>query len=813
MVIHNPCSLLSLANHAVGITFVDHAGTTPYPKSLIEEYSQDLLTNLLGNPHSGSSSSQYTTKRIDNIRVQVLGLFNANPDDFDVVFVPNATAAIKLVAECLRDHPDGFWYRYHRDSHTSLVGLREVATMGHDCFESADMAVWLDGKDGLGAGSRADGLGLIGYPAQSNLNGHRLPLDWIAKIRDTSRQSGQKVFTLLDAAAQLSTSYLDLGDPTRAPDFTALSFHKIFGFPDLGALLVRKESGHVLRQKRYFGGGTVDVVSCKGEPWHMKKVGPLHQLLEDGTLPFHSIVALETAMRVQKRLFGSQEQISRQTTYLSHRLYSSLIALRHGNGSPVCAVYKDPVSSYGDSRTQGPMTAFNLRNSLGQWISLAEVEKLAVIKKIHLRSGGLCNPGGTASYLSLNAEQLKRNYSNGQRCDEGSGHSEVFPTGILRVSLGAVSTLDDITALLEFIKEFFVCSVPEIPNKLKRVLSLPQFYIETLTIFPIKSCAGWQVPKNVPWIIKPEGLAWDREWCLLHQGNHTSLSQKRYPKMALIRPDLDLANGLLRIRYHGSLPSSNPSEICVPLHTNPKEYRRYSSSKNPPTYKVCGDIFEADIYTSNEISDFLTRVLDIPCHLARFSPDGHGSSMRYSKPHLITAQQSRRKQLSLTPPTSPAHRLLLSNESPILVISRSSLNRLNESIKAKSPAGKAASAKVFRANIEIAEDPQKSPGLEQPFIEDSWQHMTIIRSNHKVSDPDTTGRETILEVLGPCRRCQMVCIDQRTGERNEEPFVTLAKTRRIEGQVNFGVHAGLATGGDATGTVQVGDRVIGCRYS
>ena len=728
-----------------------------------------------------------------------------------MIFVSNATTAIKLVAECLRDNPGGFWYKYHRDSHTSLVGLREVATMGHDCFESADMGAWLGGKTGLGTSSGDEGLGLIGYPAQSNLDGHRIPLNWIARIRDMSRHSGQKVFTLLDAAALLSTSHLDLGDSIRAPDFTALSFQKMFGFPDLGALIVRKDSSHVLRQRQYFGGGTVDVVSCKGESWHMKKGGSLHQQLEDGTLPFHNIIALETAMRVQKRLFGSQEQISRQTAYLSSQLYDSLIALRHGNGSPVCTVYKATMSSYQNSQTQGPIIAFNLRDNRGKWVNLAEVEKLAAIKKIHLRSGGLCNPGGTASYLKLSAEQLKQNYSNGQRCDEESEHSNIAPTGTLRVSLGAISTIHDIMALLEFIKEFFICSLPEVPNPLQQTPSLPQFYVEALTVFPIKSCAGWHVPQNVPWTIKSEGLAWDREWCLVHQGNYTSLSQKKYPKMALIRPDLDLTNGVLRVRYHGSLSGSYPSEICVPLHGSPKDYHHYSSRENPPTYKVCGDSFKADIYTSHEITDFFTHVLDVPCYLARFPPGGHSSSMRHSKPHLIRSQQSKRKQL-LPVPTSPTHRLLLSNESPILVISRSSLNRLNESIKAKSPAGKAASAKVFRANIEIAEDPQMSPGLEQPFIEDSWQRMTITHINDEVSVPNTTSRETILEVLGPCRRCQMVCIDQMTGERNEEPFVTLAKTRRAEGQVNFGVHAGLAADDDADGMVKVGDMVTGCRY-
>ena len=45
------------------------------------------------------------------------------------------------------------------------------------------------------------------------------------------------------------------------------------------------------------------------------------------------------------------------------------------------------------------------------------------------------------------------------------------------------------------------------------------------------------------------------------------------------------------------------------------------------------------------------------------------------------------------------------------------------------------------------------------------------------------------QLLGPCRRCHMVCIDQQTAVKNEEPFITLSKTRRIDGRVLFGQHA------------------------
>lgn len=102
-------------------TYLDHAGTTLYAKSLIERFSADMIANLYGNPHSASNASQLTTRRIEDVRLRLLQMFNADPQEFDVVFVANATAGIKLVMDAFRDQDEGFWYGYHRDAHTSLI--------------------------------------------------------------------------------------------------------------------------------------------------------------------------------------------------------------------------------------------------------------------------------------------------------------------------------------------------------------------------------------------------------------------------------------------------------------------------------------------------------------------------------------------------------------------------------------------------------------------------------------------------------------------------------------------------------------------
>ncbi|KAH9844464.1 Molybdenum cofactor sulfurase [Teratosphaeria destructans] len=757
--------------------YLDHAGTTLYSKRLMERFQADMMADLFGNPHSTSPSSQRSTALVEDVRHELLRFFNADPNDFDLVFTSNATAAIKLVMEGFREQQGGFWYGYHVDSHTSLVGVRESAVQ-HRCFASDyEVENWV-----MGPSDQGQRYCLFAYPAQSNMNGRRLPLGWCERIRCNSRSG--RVYTLLDAAAYASTTPLNLDD-VAAADFTAVSLNKIFGFPDLGALILRKSSAHIFDRRNYFGGGTVDMVVSLREQWHAAKCGPPHERLEDGTLPIHSLLALRSAIRVHNELCGSQHQVARHTADLTTRLYRGLSSLRHGNGEPVCVVYKSPSAIIGDSLAQGPILAFNLKDRKGSWVSNVEIERLVHVKNISIRIGGVCNPGGITQALDLEPWEMRENFSAGHRCGGENGIMNGKPTGVLRASLGAMSTRSDVTRFVEFIEEFFVdrhSDIPEpsSPKLVDRDVS-QRFYVERLMVYPIKSCAGWRVPEGIPWDVRKEGLMWDREWCIVHQGTRKALSQKQHPRMALIVPILDFKKGILKI----TAPNIGES-ISVPLSKDPTCF--YATEPAARDASVCGDQINARFYSSAALAHFLTEALGVPCTLARYPAVSAGSPpARHSKAHLPQSQGQIRE---------PQIPLLLSNESPILTISRSSLNRLNEHIKAKG--GKAAHPSVFRANIVLAENPWLPPGQEQPWAEDRWRGMRI-------------GGDTgvPMDFLGGCRRCQMVCIDQRSGEKNQEPFLTLAKTRRFEGGVLFGIHTSLACDASppADQRIKVGDAV------
>ncbi|KAK8048604.1 MOSC N-terminal beta barrel domain-containing protein [Apiospora phragmitis] len=736
--------------------YLDHAGTTLYAKSLVDEFAVDMTTNLFGNPHSASSSSQSSTARIDDVRVQVLQLFNADPTEFDVVFVANATAGIKLVADALRSAPGGFSFMYHQACHTSLVGVRQESKTSF-CIDTETVQKLVGGSPLPDEIASAGAPLLFGYPAQSNMDGTRLPLDWSHRLRRRN-DTPNGFYTLLDAAAYVATSALDLGDQKSAPDFTVLSFNKIFGFPDLGALIVRKDAMSVFQHRKYFGGGTVDLVVCVGEQWHASKSQSLHEALEDGTLPIHSIVALGIALGVHRRLFGTMADISLHTSYLAQRLHDQLDSMRHGNGQRICQIYSPAAKYITDLVVSGPIVTFNLQDEVGACISLTEFEKTAALKGFHIR------------------------------------------------------TVSDVDRFVAFIHEFYRSPNGSPFNQSRnqtRSTMAADLAVASITVFPIKSCGGFHVPEGQPWEVKPEGLAWDREWCLLHLGTSQALSQKRYPRMALLRPCIDFEKGVLEVSYIGETPKHLPMKITIPLSSDPA----YFDSCDVPkwrTSRVCGEEIVARTYTSATINSYFSEILGAPCILARFPSGGQGRSMRHVKAHLqhhqVGYHKTRRQVPGAfptevdTPPDSDSEadqrRMLLSNESPLLAINTASLKVLNTEIRKRG--GQEVSADVFRANIVLDSSGQEDGLLA--YSEDHWSALKI--GNHR------------FQMLGSCRRCHMVCIHQDTAAKSEEPFATLSKTRRFNGKVFFGTHMCYAAKANEAGAgmaqapmISVGDKV------
>lgn len=401
--------------------YLDHAGATVPCASHLHALHTDLSTHLYGNSHSGSPSSQLTSHRIASMRARVLRFLGVDPGTgaYDVVFTANATAAIRIVAEGF-PWREGSEYLCLREVHTSLLGVRECATgvpgttvrmvteeEVEDMFPRIEETNQQNHHHHLHAPVNSDRAvdtdtepkSLFAYPAQSNYSGTRFPLSWITRCR---RRHPNTHLVLLDAASYCSTSPLTLSPQSCDPDFVTLSFYKLFGLPTgLGALIVRPQAAAFLR-KRYFGGGTTAAIAYD-QPWHILKSTSPHARLEDGTLNFADIISLDHAMDAWDRVFGAPGRfpstfhaISAHTASLTKLIFEQMRVLSHYNGLNVCELYAESkVGEKGeDGRAkQGPVVNFNLRRADGSWVGYAEVERLAGLEGVHLRTGGFCNPG------------------------------------------------------------------------------------------------------------------------------------------------------------------------------------------------------------------------------------------------------------------------------------------------------------------------------------------------------------------------------------------------------------------------------------
>ncbi len=97
------------------------------PKRKCCRHHKLLSEHVFGNPHSSNPSSLASTQLLEHTREYVLKFFNANSDEYDVIFTQNASGALKLVGESLYPFTKGGHYLLTFDNHNSVNGIREFA--------------------------------------------------------------------------------------------------------------------------------------------------------------------------------------------------------------------------------------------------------------------------------------------------------------------------------------------------------------------------------------------------------------------------------------------------------------------------------------------------------------------------------------------------------------------------------------------------------------------------------------------------------------------------------------------------------------
>ncbi|CAM8877089.1 unnamed protein product [Rhodiola kirilowii] len=608
---------------------------------------------------------------------------------------------------------------------------------------------------------------LFALPSECNFSGLRFNLDLVKELKEESKSlledstlSRGRWMVLVDAAKGCITDPPNL---SRYPsDFTVISFYKLFGYPTgLGALIVRNDAAKILK-KTYFSGGTV--AASIADLDFVKRREAFEESFEDGTVSFLSIASIKHGFKILNTL--TSHAISRHTASLSGYTRNTLRTLRHENGAIVCTIYGISISEV--QHQFSSVVTFNLMRPDGSWVGYREVEKLASLSGIQLRTGCFCNPGACAKYLGLSHPDLLSNVEAGHVCWDEHDIVNGKPTGAIRVSFGYMSTYEDAREFIDFIVKSFVSvssyySRHEPPSRTTCIPS-PGPLLKSISVYPIKSCAGFNVEK---WPLCVSGLLYDREW-ILRGVSGDILTQKKVPDMRLIRTTIDLNMKIL--------VAESPRcklKLWLDLYSNVNYCGKEDFGLNNQRYEV-------HIY-DEEVNQWFCDAIGRPCTLLRLASPGNQSCL-----NNLTSQRVCRDVSS---------KLNFVNEAQILLINAESVCDLNNRVKAngqKALHGTEVNPMRFRPNLVIS--------AREPYTEDGWRSLRI--GNCKFTS------------LGGCNRCQMINLDDEQDQilKQNEPLATLAAYRRNKGKILFGIllryEGGEKEGHDPTHAwLQVGQEI------
>jgi hypothetical protein len=245
-------------------------------------------------------------------------------------------------------------------------------------------------------------------------------------------------------------------------------------------------------------------------------------------------------------------------------------------------------------------------------------------------------------------------------------------------------------------------------------------YLSCICIYPVKSLRGCIVNSAT---IDELGLVGDRRFLVVDTDGRF-LTQRTLPRMALILTALDDSSLTLSAAGHGS--------IYVRRHPDP------SAPLRPVTIWKSEGLLAEDC--GDSVAEWLSAFLATTCRLVRIGP-------AFSRPMVKSASRT-------------GDRVAFADAAPFLLVGSSSLADLNDRLAVEPD--RRLSFERFRPNFVIADSPN--------YSEDLWKRVRI---------GDISFRSA-----GPCVRCIVPNIDQRTGIVSHEPLRTLATYRRFPADSN-----------------------------
>ena len=168
---------------------------------------------------------------------------------------------------------------------------------------------------------------------------------------------------------------------------------------------------------------------------------------------------------------------------------------------------------------------------------------------------------------------------------------------------------------------------------------------------------------------------------------------------------------------------------------------------------IWNDTVTGEFYNT-QIDSWFSEIIGIKCHLVK---------MPNSTKRVIDRKYAKNKAVSFA------------DRFPFLIIGQASLDDLNSRIEVPLPMNR------FRTNFVFTGG--------KSFEEDNWK-------NFKIGD-------VVFQAVKPCARCVITTTDQETSDRAHEPLLTLAKYRKIDNKVMFGMNLVC----ESTGQITVGSKI------
>ena len=436
----------------LGHTYLDYTGGGLYAESQVRRHQELLAARVLGNPHSLSPTSLASSALAKEARDAVRRFFHAPEDEFEIVFTPNASGALKLVGEAYPFAPGGVFLLSY-DNHNSVNGIREFA-----CRKGAaatyipvrEEDLRLD-EEQVGTALRGAGRGdevgapakLFAYPAQSNFSGAQHPLEWVAEAH------GHGWDVLLDCAAYAPTNRLDAA--AIGADFIPISFYKLFGYPTGSGCLIARREALARLCRPWFAGGTITLASVQQEDWY--HLAPGATGFEDGTIDYLGLPAVTIGIEHLESV--GIDVVHTRVHALACWLLEELAALRHSDGSPLAKVFGPR-----DGERRGATIALYFVDPTGRPYDVYDVEAAAARELISVRSGCFCNPGDGEVAHHISRDDMERCFTDPgaaitlMQCQRTIEDSTGNVPNTIRVSLGLASDFADVRRFLAFAESY-----------------------------------------------------------------------------------------------------------------------------------------------------------------------------------------------------------------------------------------------------------------------------------------------------------------------------------------------------------------------